>query len=238
MAKRSEGGSPTGEPERECAATSQGFGTVQPMTRMLLARHGQSEWNALGRWQGQADPPLSELGRRQARAAAERLGTVDAIVSSDLERALTTAAIVAEALGVGPVLVEPRLRERSAGEWSGLTRDEIEAGWPGYLAGHLRPPGFESDASLLARTTAALADLAAEHADAELLVVTHGGVVYVIEADAGLPFARLPNLSGRWLAHRGDRIDLGDRVELVDEHVDAPAVSEAVRVADDEAGRV
>jgi len=110
---------------------SHDFSTVQPVTRMLLARHGQSEWNALGRWQGQADPPLSELGRQQARAAADRLGTVDAIVSSDLERALATAAIIAEVLGVGPVLVEPRLRERSAGEWSGLTRDEIEADWPG-----------------------------------------------------------------------------------------------------------
>jgi probable phosphoglycerate mutase len=187
------------------------------MTRMLLARHGQSEWNALGRWQGQADPPLSALGRRQALAAADRVGTVDAIISSDLDRALTTAAIIAEAIGVGPVLVEPRLRERTAGEWSGLTRDEIEEQWPGYLAEHRRPPGFESDESLRARTTEALDDLAALHPDAELLVLTHGGVVYVLESDAGLPFARLPNLSGRWLAHDGQSMKLGDRIELVDE---------------------
>ena len=189
------------------------------MTRMLLARHGQSEWNALGRWQGQADPPLSTLGRRQAQAAAERIGTVDAIVASDLDRALTTAVIIAEAIGVGPVLVEPRLRERSAGEWSGLTRDEIEERWPGYLAERRRPPGFESDESLLARTTEALADLAAAHPDAELLVVTHGGVVYVLESDAGLAFSRLPNLSGRWLAHDGDGVQLGERIELVDESI-------------------
>ncbi len=189
------------------------------MTRMLLARHGQSEWNALGRWQGQADPPLSTLGRRQARAAADRLGTVDAIVSSDLDRALTTAAIIAEALGVGPVLVEPRLRERSAGEWSGLTRAEIEEGWPGYLAEHRRPPGFEPDASLLERTRAALDDLEAANPGAELLVVTHGGVVYVLESDAGLTFARLPNLAGRWLRHDGGQVVLGDRIELVDESV-------------------
>jgi probable phosphoglycerate mutase len=209
---------------------------------MLLARHGQSEWNALGRWQGQADPPLSALGRRQALAAADRLGTVDAIVSSDLDRAVTTAAIIAEALGVGPVLVEPRLRERSAGEWSGLTRDEIEAEWPGYLAEHRRPPGFESDGSLLARTTAALAELAAAQPDAELLVVTHGGVVYVLESDAGLPFARLPNLSGRWLAHEGGRIALGDRVELVPETLADQPPGKAVRatqpVGDDDGERV
>jgi broad specificity phosphatase PhoE len=184
---------------------------------MLLARHGQSEWNALGRWQGQADPPLSPLGRRQAVASAERLGTVDAIVASDLDRAVTTAALIAEALGVGPVLVEPRLRERSAGEWSGLTRGEIEDQWPGYLAEHRRPPGFESDESLLSRTLDALGDLAAAHPDAELLVVTHGGVVYVLESDAGLPFSRLPNLSGRWLAHDGETVRLGERIELVDE---------------------
>ena len=103
------------------------------MTRMLLVRHGQSEWNALGRWQGQADPPLSALGREQARSAVARLGAVDLIVASDLDRALTTAAIMAEGLGVGPVMVEPRLRERSAGEWSGLTRAEIDEQWPGYL---------------------------------------------------------------------------------------------------------
>jgi len=214
---------------------------VQPVTRMLLARHGQSEWNAQGRWQGQADPPLSPLGRRQALAAADRLGTVDAIVASDLERALTTAAIIAEALGVGPVLVEPRLRERSAGEWSGLTRDEIEEAWPGYLAERRRPPGFEPDASLLARTSAALADLALAHPDAELLVVTHGGVVYVLESDAGLPFERLPNLSGRWLDHRGDRVRLGDRVELVeagDHPVGAVAVPQTQPVGDDDGERV
>ena len=187
------------------------------MTRMLLVRHGQSEWNAQGRWQGQADPPLSPLGRRQARQAVDRLGTVDLIVSSDLDRALSTAAILAEGLGVGPVLVEPRLRERSAGEWSGLTREQIEQEWPGYLAERRRPPGFEPDRSLAERTRAALDDIATTHAGAEILAVSHGGVVYVLESDAGMPFARLPNLAGRWLTHHGDRVRLGDRVELIDQ---------------------
>lgn len=103
------------------------------MTRVLLVRHGQSEWNADGRWQGQADPPLTDLGRAQAHHAARSLGVVDAIVSSDLQRAAETAAILAGELGVGPVVLDPDLRERDAGEWSGLTRSEIERDWPGYL---------------------------------------------------------------------------------------------------------
>src|SRR5690606_40076504 len=103
------------------------------MTHLLLCRHGQSTWNAAGRWQGQADPPLSDLGRLQAQHAAKAVGAVDLIVASDLERARDTALIIAEAIGVGPVVIEPDLRERDAGEWSGLTREEIEAEWPGYL---------------------------------------------------------------------------------------------------------
>ncbi len=184
---------------------------------MLLLRHGQSEWNALGRWQGQADPPLSPLGREQARSAVARLGVVDMIVSSDLDRALTTAAILAEGLGVGPVMVEPRLRERSAGEWSGLTRAEIDEQWPGYLAERRRPPGFEPDQVLRSRVRAALDDVAGDHPGAEVLVVSHGGVVYVLEEDADLPFVRLPNLAGRWVDHQGSRLRMGDRIELVDD---------------------
>jgi probable phosphoglycerate mutase len=103
------------------------------MTRVLLIRHGQSEWNADGRWQGQADPALTDLGRHQAAHAARNLGAVDAVVASDLQRASETALIIGEALGVGPVVLEPGLRERDAGEWSGLTRAEIERDWPGYL---------------------------------------------------------------------------------------------------------
>lgn len=186
------------------------------MTRILLVRHGQSEWNALGRWQGQADPPLSPLGRRQALAASERVGTVDLIVSSDLERAAQTAAIMSEALGVGPVLVDPAFRERDAGEWSGLTRIEIDEQWPGFLDDRRRPPGFETDASLLARVLDGLARLERDHRGAEILLVAHGGLVYVLEQEHGLAFERLPNLAARQVTHRGDRIEMGERVHLVD----------------------
>src|SRR4029450_8816363 len=109
--------------------------TSAPTTRALLVRHGQSEWNAENRWQGQADASLSDLGRRQAHEAAKALGAVDAGGASDLERAAETAAIISADLGVGPVVLDPDLRERDAGEDSGLTRDEIERGFPGRLAG-------------------------------------------------------------------------------------------------------
>jgi probable phosphoglycerate mutase len=112
------------------------------VTDLLVVRHGQSEWNAIGRWQGHADPPLSELGRRQAYVASAAIGAVDGIVSSDLLRAAETAAIIAQQLGVGPVVVDQRLRERDVGQWTGLTRVEIDKGWPGWLEQARQPEGF------------------------------------------------------------------------------------------------
>ncbi len=120
------------------------------MARILLVRHGQSEWNADGRWQGQADPPLSELGEEQAVAAARALGMVDAIYASDLVRAHHTAELVAAQIG-SDVVVAPNLRERSAGEWEGRTRAEINERWPGYLESGRRPAGYEPDDSVLER---------------------------------------------------------------------------------------
>ena len=89
---------------------------------MLVVRHGQSTWNEQKRWQGQADPPLSEFGREQAGAAAKSIGNVDVIVSSPQMRASETASIISSIIGVGPVQLLEDLRERSAGIWSGLTR--------------------------------------------------------------------------------------------------------------------
>ena len=121
------------------------------MLNLLLARHAQSEWNALGRWQGQSDPPLSELGWAQARAAGLNAGVFDAIVASTLERARNTATVISEATGVGPVLIDERLMERQAGEYQGLTKDQIESRWPGNLAARIWPPGWEFDDDLVAR---------------------------------------------------------------------------------------
>lgn len=185
--------------------------------RILLIRHGESEWNAVGRWQGHADPPLSDLGRRQAATAARALGGFDAIASSTLQRAAETATLVAEHLGIGPVLLDEGLIERDAGAWEGLTRHEIEDGWPGYLRDGRRPEGYEHDLSLVPRVVAALGRLRAEMGAGEALVIAHGGVILALEAAMDEPFARVPNLGGRWVHLDADGFQLGDRVMLVDD---------------------
>jgi len=184
--------------------------------RLLLARHGESEWNAEGRWQGQADPPLSSRGRRQAALAVQCVGAVDAIVSSTLQRALETAVIISDGLGIGPVVLEPDLMERDAGEWQGLTRAEIETEWPGYLATHTRPPAYELDEPLADRVLAALARVCKDVPGDDLLIVTHGGVINALERLLGLEWQRVPNLGGRWFVWRDGELHLGDRIELID----------------------
>lgn len=186
------------------------------MTRLLLVRHGESEWNAIGRWQGWADPPLSSLGRLQAKVAAGAVGAVDAVVASDLQRASQTAEIVAAELGVGPVVVDAALRERAAGPWEGCTRAEIEERWPGWLASGERPDGYEADEHVLERVLPTLAAL--EAAGDPVLVVTHGGVIGALERHLGLPHNRTPNLGGRTVDVTGGRLVAGDPVLLVDEH--------------------
>ncbi len=194
------------------------------MTRLLIIRHAESEWNAQGRWQGQADPGLSELGRRQARAGASKLaGSIERIVSSDLQRAATTADIIAEVLSLGPVERVPALREIDVGEWSGLTSPEIEDRWPGAIErwrrGEGAAHGGEDRDVFRKRILAAVASLA-EPEKGPLLVVTHGAAIGVVEryldVHPGLP---VPKLAGRWFSYDGVLRADGDRVELVDEEV-------------------
>ena len=101
------------------------------MTTILIARHGQSDWNHEKRWQGHADRPLTERGREQAQALADRLAHIelDAVYSSDLQRARDTAAVVAESQGL-ELRQLPDLREVDVGSWSGLTRAEAEERFP------------------------------------------------------------------------------------------------------------
>lgn len=199
---------------------------MRAVLRVLLVRHGQSEWNALGRWQGQADPPLSELGLLQAGHAAGRVGAVDAVVASDLERARHTAEIVAELIGVGPVLVDEGFRERDAGEWQGLTKAEIERDWPGYLAERRRPPAFEPDADFRERLFAALQRVRDQVPHGDVLVVAHAGVVFQVEEALGASWEPLANLGGRWVeVDDGGRWRLGERVVLVEDgEVTVPGV--------------
>ena len=177
------------------------------MTRLLLVRHGQSEWNAVGRWQGKADPALTDFGRQQAFHAAQRIGSVDLIVASPLIRAFETAQIISSQIGVGPIVIDADLMERDAGEWEGLTRAEIESEWPGY----------ELHDELLVRTRAALDRIHAEYEGADVLVLTHGGVIGTLEVQHSEQWQRMPNLGGRVFTHHGDRLELGERVVLVED---------------------
>ncbi len=97
---------------------------------ILLLRHGQSTWNAEGRWQGQSDPPLSALGREQAEEAAGKLAGMDVstVVTSDLDRARTTGRILADALALAPPTEDPDLREYDVGDWEGPTPPRSPAG--------------------------------------------------------------------------------------------------------------
>lgn len=186
-------------------------------TRILLIRHGQSEWNASGRWQGWADPPLTSLGRHQASTAAKRLGSLDAIFSSDLSRAAETAAIISTSIGVGPVIVEHRLRERDIGAWTGLTHAEIEARWPGMLnVRPFQPPEGETREQLSERVLAGLNAIVETYPGGEVLVVAHGGVIRNLERHLGVEPESLPNLGGvNLIIHKQDII-MGERLMLLD----------------------
>ena len=187
------------------------------VTRVLALRHGESEWNAVGRWQGQADPPLTDAGLLQAVAAAEVLGTFDAVWASTLQRAAYTAAIIAESLGIGPVQVDPGLMEQAFGPWQGLTIHEIEDGWPGYLAEHRRPEGAEQAEEVIERALAALGRIGAEHPGGEVLVVTHAGLLRTLRRALGAEDVRFTNLGGCWFdVHPEGRVAAGDVVSLID----------------------
>jgi probable phosphoglycerate mutase len=152
------------------------------VTTILLARHGETDWNREGRFQGHADPPLNETGRAQAAELAAELKGVElaAVYSSPLRRAVETAAVVAAEHGLEPVAVDA-LREVDVGSWQGLTRAEIEARFPEQFARWLDyDQGWEDGESYEAmgrRAVAVLLELAAAHEGERILAVTHGGPI-------------------------------------------------------------
>jgi broad specificity phosphatase PhoE len=198
--------------------------TVGPerVTDVLAIRHGESAWNAAGRWQGQADPPLTELGRRQAAAAGEVLaqGTgFDAIVGSDLQRAGMTAAIIGEVIGTPVAFLDHRFRENHAGEWQGLTREDIQRHWPGYLEVDARPPGFERPEHTAARMYEGMVDAAHRLASRRLLVIGHSGALRQLRRAVGGADVRIPNLGGFWFQVNGTVVTTGEVVILLDDDV-------------------
>jgi broad specificity phosphatase PhoE len=150
-----------------------------------LVRHGETVWNQENRWQGQADVPLSEAGREQARCLARRLLTegrrVRAIYASDLSRALHTAEILGEALGITPT-PDVGWREMNIGVWSGLTTAEViaryAAEWERLRAGEDLPRGGgETFAQFQGRLLRSVERLRERHAGEQVMIVTHGGAV-------------------------------------------------------------
>jgi broad specificity phosphatase PhoE len=158
-------------------------------TVVLLARHGESDWNAAGRFQGHADRPLTERGRRHAEELSARLAHVplDALYASDLRRAWETAAAVAEAHGLKVERLR-ELREVDVGSWSGLTREEAErrfpAGFRRWLAWTVPWDDGETYDELADRVVPAVRRLASRHPGGRILVVSHGGSVRALHAAA------------------------------------------------------
>jgi len=165
------------------------------VTTLLLVRHGETDWNRDGRWQGQSDTKLNAVGRRQSRELAGELDGVDVVYASDLARARETAELIAGERGL-QVSVDQRLRERGFGAWEGLTTAEIEADFRDahgrYLAGY--GPGADDAEPFDAfaeRVASFLDEVLARHPDETVLVVAHGGSIRVIHAVAsGLDYVR------------------------------------------------
>lgn len=176
------------------------------MPRLFCIRHAQSTWNELGRWQGQADPPLSTAGRSAAEALAEQLRaelpSCAALVTSDLLRARETAGILGRALGL-EAETWPSLRELDIGSWSGRLSAEIELLWPEdyrrFRAGdpELRAGGGESRRALRERALAAVRALERRFAREPIVVVTHLGWLRSLA-----PGLELPNAGTLWLDSR------------------------------------
>lgn len=156
------------------------------ITRVLLIRHGETDWNATGRWQGRAPVPLNAVGMAQA----ERLGLylasngfrIDALYSSDLKRAMQTAEAITAPLRLD-IHPEPRLREIDLGDWQGLTRDEVNA-WDGerytvYVADRQANPipNGKSWDQVKTRVRGIFDDLAARHPAQTIALISHGGTI-------------------------------------------------------------
>jgi broad specificity phosphatase PhoE len=170
-----------------------------PPTELWLVRHGQTDWNLSGRYQGQADLPVNATGLEQARQIARRLplGRFAALYSSDLLRARQTAEIIAERLEL-PVRLDPRLREIHQGEWEGLRYVDVVERYADLAAAYQadpaawRAPRGESVSEVAIRMVAAANDLYAEHPGQSVLVVAHGLCIATLACRVrGIPLSQV-----------------------------------------------
>lgn len=191
------------------------------MTRIYLVRHGETTWNAEGRWQGTLDIPLGEVGHQQAQALAKHLKDrpIAAIYSSDLSRARDTAELLSRAKGL-EIQTDARLRELDFGVFQGLTHDEIRAKYPeeerelfvDYLDFVL--PEGESRRAVQARVYEMWQEVVRRHPNSEVVVMSHGGPVRLlllklfddqVERMLKVP---LPNVSVTTITAEGDKLEL------------------------------
>jgi broad specificity phosphatase PhoE len=192
------------------------------VTELIVVRHGESTWNVESRFTGQADPPLSERGHEQAADLARRCValSIDAVVTSDLDRAFTTGLAVTRRLGLPRPVRLPSLRERWNRTLEGMVSHEIDARFPGVLAAwrEARPVSlageFENYDAFAARVTEALVE-AAGHGD-RVLVVAHAGVFVVLDQLTGAAEASgIGNAEGRRVMVGPDgRLVVGDLVRV------------------------
>jgi broad specificity phosphatase PhoE len=170
--------------------------------RLVLWRHGETDYNASGRMQGHLDSQLTEVGWNQARFAVPALArfSPDLVVASDLRRAADTATVFVEATGVA-MRIDKRLRETHLGTWQGLTGAEVDEGWPGARSEwqndpHFAPPGGESRIEVANRAGEVVSDLD-EGEDGTVVLCAHGGLITALAGHLlGLPERTWPQLGG------------------------------------------
>jgi broad specificity phosphatase PhoE len=171
------------------------------VSNLCLVRHGETDWNLTGRWQGQSfdAPSINETGRKQALALLAQLNNlhVTAIYASDLLRSRQTAELIANHLCLG-VTLEARLREMNLGKWEGMLLDDIKSQYPREFAErvcnplHAGAPGGESPMQVVKRVIPAVDEIDRKHGDESVLIVAHGISLSIITCLArGIPLDRL-----------------------------------------------
>jgi uncharacterized phosphatase len=198
---------------------------VSQTTEICLVRHGETEWNRNGRYQGTSDIPLNDLGIEQARLAAIRLAGErwDAVISSPLSRAKATAQAIADAIGIEPIEMLTDLQERAYGDAEGLTIAEREERWP-----EGEWPNLESVEATWARGANVLKHVVANHPGKRVIVVSHGGLINAIlhvvsDGELGTGVTRILNVSLTRLHSDDDGVSwtvdvVSDADHLLDEH--------------------
>ena len=196
------------------------------MTNFFLVRHGETDWNRLGRIQGATDIPLNDTGRDQARATGEKMQgrKWDVIVSSPLSRALETANIIASCIGLPEPTPVQEIVERNYGEAEGMTGPELEAFYPDDTP----VPGRETRDAVKVRVLAAMHSIAAANKGKNVIIVAHGGVIRaLLQSTTGQAFfgERITNGSVHSFHHSDDGLQLvqfNDPLELLTDDITLP----------------